>query len=147
MAHGGQHWHATEDCFACHFCRKSLLNRPFLPRRGVIFCSMPCYNQKKRGGHPDDTDDNTLKTVTGDNNTDDADGGANADDDQTFSFASSSDIVSFGFSLHERTFLSLIHEDIGFTYTLGVPATSQVLTGDCQKHSFSTLTKVPFLIF
>ena len=71
VAHGGQHWHATEDCFACHYCRKSLLNRPFLPRRGVIYCSMPCYNLKKRGGHPDDTDD-TLKHVT-DNNASNAD--------------------------------------------------------------------------
>ena len=79
---------------------------------------MPCYNQKKRGGHPDDTDDNTLKTVTGDNNTDDGADGANAieDEDQTFSFASSSDIVSFGFSLHERTFLGLITKKLGFFY-------------------------------
>ena len=30
---------------------------------------------------------------------------------------------------------------------LGVPATACILTGDCQKISFSTLTKVPFLIF
>ena len=30
---------------------------------------------------------------------------------------------------------------------LGVPTTSQILTGDCQNLSFSTLTKVPFLIF
>ena len=31
-------------------------------------------------------------------------------------------------------------------YSLGVPATSRILTGDCQKLSFSTLSKVPFLI-
>ena len=30
---------------------------------------------------------------------------------------------------------------------LGVPATSWILMGDSQKLSFSTLTKVPFLIF
>ena len=30
---------------------------------------------------------------------------------------------------------------------LGVPATSRVLAGDSQKPSFSTLTKVPYLIF
>ena len=30
---------------------------------------------------------------------------------------------------------------------LGVPATSRILTGDSQNLSFSTLTKVPFLIF
>ena len=34
-----------------------------------------------------------------------------------------------------------------FYVMLGVPATSQILTGDSQKLSFSTLTKVPFLIF
>ena len=32
VAHGGQHWHATESCFSCHTCHSSLLNRPFLPR-------------------------------------------------------------------------------------------------------------------
>ena len=31
-----------------------------------------------------------------------------------------------------------------FYCTLGVPATSWILTGDCKKLSFSTLTKVPF---
>ena len=31
--------------------------------------------------------------------------------------------------------------------TLGVPATSRILMGDCQKFSFSILRKVPFLIF
>ena len=31
--------------------------------------------------------------------------------------------------------------------TLGVPATSRILTGDSQKLSFSILRKVPFLIF
>ena len=30
---------------------------------------------------------------------------------------------------------------------VGVPATSQILTADCQKLSFSILRKVPFLIF
>lgn len=42
MTHEGQHWHATERCFACHTCRVSLLGRPFLPRRGAIFCSIAC---------------------------------------------------------------------------------------------------------
>ena len=31
--------------------------------------------------------------------------------------------------------------------TLGVPTTSRILTGDSHKLSFSTLTKIPFLIF
>ena len=30
---------------------------------------------------------------------------------------------------------------------LGVPAKSRILTGDSQKLSFSTITKIPFLIF
>ena len=32
-------------------------------------------------------------------------------------------------------------------YSLGVPATSRILTGDSQKLSFSIVRKVPFLIF
>ncbi|XP_063987976.1 protein prickle-like isoform X1 [Diachasmimorpha longicaudata] len=42
MSHEGQHWHATEACFACATCRTSLLGRPFLPRRGAIYCSIAC---------------------------------------------------------------------------------------------------------
>ncbi|XP_044738681.1 protein espinas-like isoform X2 [Chrysoperla carnea] len=42
MSHEGQHWHATEQCFCCHTCRNSLLGRPFLPRRGAIYCSIAC---------------------------------------------------------------------------------------------------------
>lgn len=42
MTHDGQHWHAIESCFACHTCRTSLLGRPFLPRRGFIYCSVAC---------------------------------------------------------------------------------------------------------
>ncbi|XP_017781174.1 PREDICTED: protein prickle-like, partial [Nicrophorus vespilloides] len=42
MSHEGQHWHATEICFCCHTCRTSLLGRPFLPRRGAIYCSIAC---------------------------------------------------------------------------------------------------------
>ena len=43
--------------------------RPFLPRRGVIFCSMPCYNQKKKDklGNPADDTDDTLKSDKNDN--------------------------------------------------------------------------------
>ena len=46
VAHGGQHWHATESCFSCHTCHSSLLNRPFLPRRGFVYCSVPCSKNK-----------------------------------------------------------------------------------------------------
>ncbi|XP_011148250.1 protein espinas isoform X1 [Harpegnathos saltator] len=42
MSHEGQHWHATESCFSCATCRTSLLGRPFLPRRGAIYCSIAC---------------------------------------------------------------------------------------------------------
>ena len=42
MTHEGQHWHATDACFSCQHCRISLLGRPFLPRRGLIYCSVAC---------------------------------------------------------------------------------------------------------
>ena len=54
MTHEGQHWHATDGCFCCHTCRTSLLGRPFLPRRGLIFCSIGC----SKGEHPTPSDSN-----------------------------------------------------------------------------------------
>ncbi|CAG0895762.1 unnamed protein product [Cyprideis torosa] len=48
MSHGGQHWHATVDCFCCSTCKASLVGRPFLPRRGLIYCSVGC--SKAEGG-------------------------------------------------------------------------------------------------
>ncbi|XP_076332296.1 uncharacterized protein LOC143237197 isoform X3 [Tachypleus tridentatus] len=42
MSHEGQHWHATETCFRCYTCHMPLLGRPFLPRRGLIYCSVSC---------------------------------------------------------------------------------------------------------
>ncbi|XP_039628965.1 prickle-like protein 2b isoform X1 [Polypterus senegalus] len=42
MTYDGQHWHATENCFCCARCKKSLLGRPFLPKQGQIFCSRAC---------------------------------------------------------------------------------------------------------
>ncbi|CAN7984271.1 unnamed protein product, partial [Ixodes pacificus] len=42
MSHEGQHWHATEACFRCSACQTSLLGRPFLPRKGLIYCSLQC---------------------------------------------------------------------------------------------------------
>jgi len=42
MTHEGQHWHATAECFACRKCGISLLGRPFLPRQGLIYCSLKC---------------------------------------------------------------------------------------------------------
>ena len=42
MAHGSQHWHASEKCFSCFTCGLSLLGKPFLPKNGEIFCSASC---------------------------------------------------------------------------------------------------------
>ena len=42
MSHEGQHWHATDKCFSCQHCHTSLLGRPFLPKRGLIYCSIAC---------------------------------------------------------------------------------------------------------
>nr|XP_027225313.1 protein prickle-like [Penaeus vannamei] len=59
MTHEGQHWHATEDCFCCHTCHASLLGRPFLPRRGAIFCSIAC----SKGEPPTPSDSNANTPV------------------------------------------------------------------------------------
>ena len=42
MTHEGQHWHPPPECFSCHPCHSSLLGHPFLPRRGLIYCSVAC---------------------------------------------------------------------------------------------------------
>ncbi|KAK8732923.1 hypothetical protein OTU49_006657, partial [Cherax quadricarinatus] len=60
MTHEGQHWHATEECFCCHTCRASLLGRPFLPRRGAIFCSIACSK-----GEPPTPSDSNANTPVG----------------------------------------------------------------------------------
>ncbi|XP_022428349.1 prickle-like protein 2 isoform X1 [Delphinapterus leucas] len=52
MTYDGQHWHATEACFCCAHCKKSLLGRPFLPKQGQIFCSRAC----SAGEDPDGSD-------------------------------------------------------------------------------------------
>ena len=57
MTHEGQHWHATASCFCCHTCHSSLLGRPFLPRRGSIFCSIAC--SKGEPPTPSDSNGNT----------------------------------------------------------------------------------------
>ena len=46
MTHEGQHWHATDQCFRCYACHKSLLGLPFLPRKNAIFCSMECSGKE-----------------------------------------------------------------------------------------------------
>ncbi|KAF2349193.1 Zinc finger LIM-type [Trinorchestia longiramus] len=60
MTHEGQHWHATEACFCCHTCQSSLLGRPFLPRRGSIFCSIAC----SKGEPPTPSDSNANTPVS-----------------------------------------------------------------------------------
>ncbi|XP_077369462.1 uncharacterized protein prickle3 isoform X2 [Festucalex cinctus] len=52
MTYEGQRWHAAEFCFCCARCRLPLLGRPFLPRRGLIFCSRAC----SLGEDPDNSD-------------------------------------------------------------------------------------------
>uniref|UniRef100_A0A182P9V8 Protein prickle n=1 Tax=Anopheles epiroticus TaxID=199890 RepID=A0A182P9V8_9DIPT len=59
MSHDGQHWHATDQCFACSTCRCSLLGRPFLPRRGEIYCSIACSK-----GEPPTPSDGSLPAAT-----------------------------------------------------------------------------------
>lgn len=51
MTHEGQHWHATDNCFSCHKCQVSLLGRPFLPRRGLIYCSVACSKGQEKAVH------------------------------------------------------------------------------------------------
>ena len=58
MSHDGQHWHATDQCFSCSTCRCSLLGRPFLPRRGSIYCSIAC----SKGEPPTPTDSSVPST-------------------------------------------------------------------------------------
>ena len=50
MTHEGQHWHANEGCFSCKNCRVSLLGRPFLPRRGLIYCCVNCSKAYEEAG-------------------------------------------------------------------------------------------------
>ncbi|ELU12102.1 hypothetical protein CAPTEDRAFT_175790, partial [Capitella teleta] len=42
MTHDVLHWHASDTCFSCKACHRSLLGQPFLPKKGAIFCSLDC---------------------------------------------------------------------------------------------------------
>lgn len=43
IIHEGRSWHASETCFRCSLCLKSLLGKPFLPAMdGRIYCSIIC---------------------------------------------------------------------------------------------------------
>lgn len=61
MSHEGQNWHATENCFCCNACGTSLLGRPFLPRRGAIYCSITC---SKRKPYPTNVTSNSKSSPT-----------------------------------------------------------------------------------
>ncbi|XP_022236808.1 protein espinas-like, partial [Limulus polyphemus] len=47
MTYEGQHWHAVERCFRCSTCHMPLLGQPFLPRQGLIYCSVRCCKGEK----------------------------------------------------------------------------------------------------
>lgn len=57
MSHDGQHWHATDECFSCSTCRCSLLGKRFLPKRGLIYCSIACSKRDVPGKSNDDDED------------------------------------------------------------------------------------------
>nr|XP_033782485.1 prickle-like protein 2 isoform X2 [Geotrypetes seraphini] len=61
MTYDGQHWHATETCFCCAHCKKSLLGRPFLPKQGQIFCSRACSAGEDPNGS--DSSDSTFQNA------------------------------------------------------------------------------------
>lgn len=47
LTHGDQVWHAKPECFFCAVCNRSLLEEPFLPKQGKIFCSKEHYQKFK----------------------------------------------------------------------------------------------------
>ncbi|KAM9409426.1 prickle-like protein 2b [Pholidichthys leucotaenia] len=61
MTYDGQHWHATEDCFCCARCKRSLLGRPFLPKQGQIFCSRSCSLGEEPNGS--DSSDSAFQSA------------------------------------------------------------------------------------
>ncbi|XP_058855653.1 prickle-like protein 2 isoform X1 [Acipenser ruthenus] len=61
MTYDGQHWHATETCFCCAQCKKSLLGRPFLPKQGQIFCSRACSAGEDPNGS--DSSDSAFRSA------------------------------------------------------------------------------------
>ncbi|XP_061900555.1 prickle-like protein 2b isoform X2 [Entelurus aequoreus] len=61
MTYDGQHWHATEGCFGCARCKRSLLGRPFLPKQGQIFCSRSCSLGEEPNGS--DSSDSAFQSA------------------------------------------------------------------------------------
>ena len=47
ISYEDQHWHATDECFSCATCAKSLRGGlMFIPKHGVIYCSNACLKYK-----------------------------------------------------------------------------------------------------
>lgn len=42
VSYNNFHWHASEECFVCSCCRKSLTGQKFMPIEGMVFCSVEC---------------------------------------------------------------------------------------------------------
>ncbi|XP_061544444.1 prickle-like protein 2b isoform X1 [Phycodurus eques] len=61
MTYDGQHWHASEGCFCCARCKRSLLGRPFLPKQGQIFCSRSCSLGEEPNGS--DSSDSAFQSA------------------------------------------------------------------------------------
>lgn len=61
MTYDGQHWHATEGCFCCARCKRSLLGQPFLPKQGQIFCSRSCSLGEEPNGS--DSSDSAFQSA------------------------------------------------------------------------------------
>jgi len=62
MTHGGQHWHASEQCFKCYTCGKALLGHPFLPKNGVTYCSVDCSRGVSQQNSVDSANDSLPST-------------------------------------------------------------------------------------
>lgn len=46
ISHEGRSWHASDHCFKCNLCFKTLLGKPFLPAfDGRIYCSITCSQE------------------------------------------------------------------------------------------------------
>ncbi|XP_077983334.1 prickle planar cell polarity protein 3-like isoform X3 [Glandiceps talaboti] len=64
MTHEGQHWHATDKCFSCNTCGKSLLGKPFLPKHGLIYCSGSCSRGEQQQQQQDRQSTELLQSET-----------------------------------------------------------------------------------
>ena len=48
LSHDGKFWHSRDACFKCFECEKSLMDQPFLPKFGKIFCRKECMRTFKK---------------------------------------------------------------------------------------------------